>query len=481
MARRASSGGDVMSVTQIVGVIADPGENDPVEVRAFQIEGTALGNTIGYPTSPVYTNQPDLPSERKYWQYYSNGMIVSGFNTCAQVLFGPILDYYGTVGQFGRHLGCPSTDIKYASDGTSFAAFENDVVWLDSQGTIHELDPIAPILVKAYSGIDPSAAGIAAFAQVKMNSLAQQAIQNNSQLKDNVSSINATVQFGSTGPGGCTGASLQIAGTSLQRAHIFKVHFDFNLTGCAGAFGNASADLHITARVRIAPPSVSAFLEAFNIDGVSSPLGLGDGDITNGLSNALYQQFGVDLIGATLPAGAFILAAIVDKAGNVDVYQEPMCMSSAMVRRAAQPPALAALTQIRRLRDEHLLRGPQGKPFTQLVEGFGPMLTEAIRTQPDAAKLRERISQFLLAHFHEHADLEGLSREIAEPSRRAVAILHTVAKNRQAGDLERIRARAVRFIREEISEGVSFPAVMAALAAMLKEEEEHIAKRSDQH
>jgi hypothetical protein len=469
-----------MSVTQIVGVIADPGENDPVEVRGFQIEGTAIGNTIGYPTSPVYTNRPDFPSERKYWQYYSNGMIVSGFNTCAQVLFGPILDYYGTVGQFGGHLGCPSTDIKQAHDGTSFAAFENGVVWLDSQGTIHELDPLEPILIKAYSGIDPSVDGITAFAQTKMNSLAAQAIQNNSQLKDNVSSINATVQFDQTGPGGCASASFQIAGTSLQRSHIFKVHFDFQLTGCAGAIGSASADLHITCRVRVNPPTVSCFLEAFTIDGVSSPLGLGDSDINTGLSNALYQESGVDLIGATLPAGADILAAIVDGYGNVNAYQEPMCMSSAMVSRAAQPAALATLAQIRRLRDEHVLRAKDGKQFTQLVDGFGPMLTEAIRIQPDATQLREKVSKFLLAHFHAHADLEKLSREIAEPNRRAVALLNTVAKNRRPGDLERVRARSVRFIREEISEGASFPAVMAALTKMLKEEEEFYAKRGDQ-
>jgi hypothetical protein len=469
-----------MSITHIVGAIADPGENDPVEVRGFQIEGTAIGNTIGYATSPVYTNRPDFPSQRKYWQYYSNGMIVSGFNTCAQVLFGPILDYYGTVGQFGGHLGCPSTDIKQAQDGTSFAAFENGVVWLDSQGTVHELEPLEPVLVKAYSGIDPTPTGIAAFAQTKMNSLAEQAIQNNSQLKDNVSSISATVQFEQTGAGGCASASFQIAGTSLQRSHIFKVHFDFNLSGCAGVLGGASADLHITARLRITPPSVSAFLESFNIDGVSSPAGLGDSDITNGLTNALYQQQGVDLIGAKLPAGADILAAVVDGAGNVDAYQEPMCMSSAMVTRAAQPAALATLAQIRRLRDQHLLRAKDGKQFTQVVDGFGPMLTEAIRTQPDGTQLREKVSQFLLAHFHEHADLEKLSREIAEPNRRAVSLLNTVAKNRRSGDLERIRARSVRFIREEISEGVSFASVMAALTKMLKEEEEFYAKRGDE-
>lgn len=173
------------------------------------------------------------------------------------------------------------------------------------------------------------------------------------------------------------------------------MHFDFDLKGCAGVFGNASADLHITARVRVIPPSVSAVLEAFTIDAVSSPFGAGDSDIENGLSNALYQQFGTDLIGATLPAGANILAAIVDQYGNVNAYQEPMCMSSAMVRRVAGPEAEATLTEIRRLRDKHIVQATHGKAFTQVVESFGPVLTEAIRLESDAKQLREKVSQFL--------------------------------------------------------------------------------------
>ena len=466
-----------MSITHIVGVIADPGENDPVEVRGFQIEGTALGNTIGFPSSPDYTNRPTFPEQRKFWQYYSNGMIVSGFNTCAKVLFGPILDYYGTVGQFGGHLGCPSTDVTQVSDGTSFAAFENGVVWLDNQGNVQELQAVAPILVKAYSGIDPTPDGIAAFAQAKMNTLAQQAIQNNPQLKDNVSSIAATCQFDHTGPGGCRGASTQIAGTSLQRSHIFKVHFDFDLTGCAGLFGNASADLHITARVQVIPPSVSAFLESFNIDGVSSPFGAGDDDITTGLSNALYAQQGVDLIGATLPAGTNILAAVVDEAGNVNVYQEPMCMSSAMVRRAGGPEAEATLAEIRSLRNDHIVHAPHGKEFTQLVESFGPVLTEAIRVERDGKELRGKVSQFLLTNFKKGANLEALAREISEPSTRAVSLLSAVSKRKRSeGDIERLRARAVRFIREEVKEGANFQTVMTSLNRMLKEEEENLGK-----
>ena len=273
------------------------------------------------------------------------------------------------------------------------------MLWLDNQGTVHELEAATPILVKAASGIDPTPQGIAAFAQVKMNAMAQQTIQNDPHFKDNVSSVAVTAQFAQTGSGGCTGASIQIAGTSLQRSHILQVHFDFTLKGCAGVFGNASADLHITTRLRVIPPSVSAFLESFEIDAVSSPFGAGDSDIETGLSNKLYEQQGVDLIGETLPAGVNILAAVVDAEGNVDVYQEPMCMSSAMVRRAAGLEAEATLAQIRRLRDEHINRGAHGKEFIQLVESFGPVLTEAIRREDDAKELREKVSRFPLIAF----------------------------------------------------------------------------------
>jgi hypothetical protein len=95
-------------------------------------------------------------------------MILCDATTCAQVLFGPILDYYASINQFESALGFPSTDVSQMPDGTSFVAFENGVIWLDEQGTVHNLDPLAPIFVKAFSGIDPTPNGIAAFAQNKI-------------------------------------------------------------------------------------------------------------------------------------------------------------------------------------------------------------------------------------------------------------------------------------------------------------------------
>jgi hypothetical protein len=465
-----------MSIPVITGIIADPGEENPVSVRYVQIEGSPLQTAVGFPITAVYTNQPDFPSEKRYWQYYTNGMILCDANTCAQVMFGPILDYYATLNQFESALGFPSTDISQMPDGTSFVAFENGVLWLDEGGTIHNLDPVDPLLVKAFSGIDPTPDGIAAVAQAKIDTLATQAIQQNSQLRGNVSSITSSVQFESTGSRGCTGASDDTLGHSLLRSHIFKVHFDINLSGCAGDFGSASADVHITVRVSVNPAKVSAFLETFTIDGVSSPGGFGDSDINSGISNALYSEYGVDLIDQNLPSGVNILSAIVDSGGNVNVYQEPMCMGSSMLRRAAQPEAAVTLGQIRQLRDKHLLAAKEGKQMVQLFEAAGPVLTEAIRRENDSTELRARIAHFLLHNFKERADLEKIAQAISEPGRRAVSLLSRVANSKRKDAIENISKKLVRFIREEIAADASIHIVSKSLSRILEEESERLEK-----
>ena len=461
-----------MSIPIITGIVADPGEENPVYVRYYQIEGSPLQTAVGFPITAVYTNQPDFPSEKRYWQYYTNGMILCDANTCAQVLFGPILDYYASMNQFESPLGFPSTDVSTMPDGTTFVAFENGVLWQDQQGAIHNLEPIDPLLVKAFSGIDPTPQGIAAFAQSQMNTLAAQAIQNNSQLKGNVSQIIATAQFESTGSGGCTGASFDTVGHTLLRSHIFKVHFDFKLSGCAGDFGDGTADLHITARVSVTPGKVSAFLDSFTIDAVSSPGGFGDSDINSGLSNALYSEQGVDLIDQPLPQGVNVITAIVDDGGNVNVYQEPMCMGTTMLLRAAQPGAEATLAQIRQLRDQHLLPTKNGKRMVQLFEAAGPVLTEAIRHEKDSAELRAHIAKFLLHNFPEHADLAKIAHAIAEPGEHALTLLQRLADAKKNDAIGTVMHRVVRFIREEIRSDTSIHTASKALSRILQEEAE---------
>jgi hypothetical protein len=390
-------------------------------------------------------------------------MILCDRNTCAHVLYGPILDYYGTINQFGSALGFPSTDVTQIPDGTSFVAFENGVIWLDGQGTIHNLDPIASNIVKGATGIDPTPNGIADYVQQQINTLAQQQVQTNK----NISSISTTVQFESIGDRGCAGASIDTLGHSLLRSHIFKVHFDMKLRGCAGVFGDATADLHVTIRLSVSPTKISAFLVSFNIDAVSSPGGFADNDISTALSNALYSQQGVDQINQAVPAGVTVLTAIVDGTGNVNIYMEPMCLGSSMLLRVAEPQAEPTLEQIRRLRDEYLLATPQGVQMVQLFEAAGPIVTEAIRHEEHASELRGRISEFLLHNFTKAADLASISKALEEPGRRAVALVDRLANNRGQDAIPAVLNNVIRFVREEVSPRADIKDVSKSLTRML--------------
>jgi len=465
-----------MSIPQIVGIPVDPADNDPVFVRWTQIEGSALAATIGYPVLPVYTNRPDFFQQRRYWQYFPNGMILCDFYTCAHVLYGPILDYYGTINQFNSDLGFPTTDVTQLPDGTSFVAFEHGVLWLDQQGAIHNLDYLAPIVVKAFSGVMPTPDGIAAFAQTKINTMIAQTIQNDPQLSSNVASAVATVAFETTSDGHCLGASFDTVGHTLPRAHIFRVHLEISLQGCASIFGNATADFHITVRLRPTFPSVSAFMESYTIDSVSTPGGIGQGDLTAGLSNALSAQFGVDMIGAKPPAGAIALDVIVDYPGNAYIYQEPMCMSSAMLQRSAQPEAEATLAQVRRLRDEHLAQTAHGKELIQIIETFGPVVTEAVRREDDVSSLRDGIARFLVSNFGKDANLSKISHTISGPGKRAVSLLNHIANDGKKDEVHHILRRCVRFLREEIPEDRDLETLCKSLSQLLEQEQERIAK-----
>jgi hypothetical protein len=265
------------------------------------------------------------------------------------------------------------------------------------------------------------------------------------------------------------------------------VHFDFHLAGCAGIFGGASADMHMTARTYFfqqtpaAPAKVSAFLEGFTIDAVSSPFSQGDADIRNGLTQAFNGEFGTDLVNKTLDNTVTLVALLVDLAGQANAYIEPLrCSTTGLVRRGAPPASIeSALAQIRRLRDEQLARAPYGNEFSQVVGFFAAMLTTAIRSEADSSKLFQSITQFVVRNFHEGVDLSELARHIDAPARRAVALLDSAAKNGAVDVSDRLLPKCVKFVREELSEHADFQAVMKSLTRLLKEEQRHVVKRRE--
>lgn len=176
------------------------------------------------------------------------------------------------------------------------------------------------------------------------------------------------------------------------------------------------------------------------------------------------------MINQTPPAGATVLTAIVDDAGNVNIYTEPMCLTSSMMRRAAQPQAEPTLEQIRRLRDEHLLATPQGVQIVQLFEAAGPIVTEAIRHEEHASELRGRISEFLLNNFTEAADLARISKALEEPGRRALALVDRLANNRGQDAIPAVLNNVLRFLREEVTPRADIKDVSKSLTRMLEGE-----------
>jgi len=462
-------------IQYIVGQPAEEGDNDPVEVRKLQIQGSALDYAIGYPQTPVYYDQAD-DSEQPghYWQYFDNGVIIWSQNTCAEVLYGPIMDFWGQTGHFKGPLGSSSTDVTQLPDGTFYAAFENGVLWLSAEGTVYQLIPLSPGLVQGFAHVDPTINGITQLAQQKVSAMANNAVRTNASISQYVNSITTTVAFDSVGTGGCTGASFSSGGTSMMRSHKFRIHFDFDLNGCAGAVGSASADMHVTIRLSVNPSGVQALLVTYNIDGVSSPFSVADDPIYNGLRSSFNQQYGHDLLGQSTPPGVNILAALVDTSGNVSIYVERLCATSFMLRRVSQPGTENTLAQIRRLRDEFILHDRHGQDLIQLVDIAGPVIAQTIQQQRDSAALRTAIARLLISTFHEHADLKAIAKQLSLPIKSMHELLTAVTKKGGPEVTTRLISRAVKFIREDVGLHADFEGVMKSLTKILNDEADRV-------
>jgi hypothetical protein len=383
-------------VGHITGSVAEFNDNDPVEVRGYEILGSSIDAALGYPpTTPIY-HRGGYVYDNKYWRYYPHGMIASSENTCAQVLYGAIYDHYDDVGQFDGHLGFPTTDITTLADGTSYAAFDSGVLWLDHSGTVQEVQPLSSGLVASFSGgLDPTPAGIAQFAQGKISGLVDAALAQQGAQGQVV--VDATVTFDSVGQGACTGAGFSSAGTSLPRSHTFRVHVDAGLTGCLGVFGKPiSADFHVTVRIRLGGGKVSVFLESYAIDGVSSPAGAFDSDIRSRLSQALNGEYGQDLLNQALPSGIQVLAVTVDAQGNIQIFIEPLCTTSTLSAQIDGSLRGETLVRLRALRDDLVGESSLAGELRQIVDVFGPYLVDRLHAEPDGRELRTHIASMLV-------------------------------------------------------------------------------------
>ena len=455
-------------MAHITGTVADENDNDPVEVRGYQILGSALDSALGYPpSSPIY-HRGGTVDDNKFWRYYPNGMIASSENTCAEVLYGPIFDAYDAAGEFDGPLGFPTTDITALPDGTSYAAFDGGVLWIDHDGVVQQLTPLPPGLVSSFSGgIDPSAAGIAAVAQQKIEEFAANALASNKQLADNVDSITATVTFDSVGPGGCAGAGFSSAGTTLMRSHIFRVHLDISLKGCAGVFGGANADMHVCVRLSVGGGKVSAFLQWYTIDGVGSPFGAGDDDIRNGLTQSLNSEYGHDLLNQQLPSGVVVLAANVGDQGDVRIFIEPLCSMSTLSAKIDGSLRGETLHRLRVFRDDLLSTGSLGSEFNRIIDVFGPGFVDRLARQEDAQALGGHVAAMLVGAVHvSKPKHDALKREVLTVAERLVdAEKHARAHPTY---VSLVLERAIKQLRHAAAQGQDLTSALAESGAVFE-------------
>jgi hypothetical protein len=438
-------------VGHIKGNVADPNDNDPVEIRGDQIMGTALDAILGYPpSSPIY-HRGGFVYDNKFWRYYPHGMIASSENTCAHVLYGPIYSHYDGINQFDGRLGFPTTDITTLPDGTSYAAFDKGVLWLDGSNEVHEVTPLSSTLVQSLSGgLEPTGPGIAQFAQDKIQGLIAAALTAQGGDASQVQAT-ATVTFDSVGQGTCVGAGFHTAGTSLPRSHTFRVHVDASLNGCWGILGDlVTADFHVTVRLRFGGGKVSVFLEGYHIDHVSSPAGAFDSQVIAALSQALNHEYGQDLLNQQLPSGIQLLGVTVDQDGNIQIFIEPMCTTSTLAAQIDGTMRRETLTRLRALRDELVGESSIGREFNQIVDVFGPFFIDRLHGERDRRDLGAHIAEMLVGAARKR-DRARLKREVIATAERLVeAEKHA---RRDPSYLSLVLERAIRQIRHAAAQG----------------------------
>ena len=440
----------------IKGNVAEANDNDPVEVRGDEIMGTALDTILGYPPSTPIYHRGGFVYDNKFWRYYPHGMIASSENTCAHVLYGPIYEYYDGIGQFDGRLGFPTTDITSLPDGTSYAAFDHGVLWLSPSDGVVEVQPLAPSLVQSVSGgLDPTGPGIAAFAQDKIQGLIASALasQGSEQQTDLVTKVqaNATVTFDSVGLGACVGAGFHSAGISLPRSHTFRVHVDAHLTGCFGIFGDlATADFHVTARLRVSGGTASVFLESYAIDHISSPAGAFDDQVRSSLTKALNDEYGQDLLNQQLPSGLQLLAVTVDQDGVIGIYIEPLCTTSTLSSQIHGSLRGETLTRLRAFRDELFGESSIAREFNQIIDVFGPFFIDRMRAEEDSRELGAHIAEMLVGAARKR-DRARLKREVITTAERLVEAEKHARRDPHYVSL--VIDRAVRQVRHAGAQG----------------------------
>ena len=231
----------------------------------------------------------------------------------------------------------------------------------------------------------------------------------------------------------------------------------------------------------MSPPNISAFIEEFHIDAVSSPFGAGDRDIREGLTTALAGQAGRDLIGKPIPKGLTVLAVIVDPPGGINIYLEPVCATSSIVRPDIHRDARVTLANLQQVRDQELMERPHGRELVDIHDDFGPIFDGALQSQPDGDDLRRALGEFVIQTFREPEAARTLAPRLDPVGERMSRLRGLLSQRSDSDALDKLVERSIRFVREEVREGRDFNAIIGFLTGVLDEEAEELSRAQSSH
>ena len=458
-------------ITHIIGEPDTNDDNNPIFVRRMQIQTSGLPEILGYiPSSPVYyAMEGEGGQPTRYWQYFPNGMIVWSFDTCAHVLYGPILDFYAGLDQFNGPLGAPRTDILTLPDGAVYAVFEEGVLYMAKGSTVEQLTPVSDGLIKTEANVDPSINGIVALAQSTMTDVAAAAIANSKQLQDQVQAIYPTVWFNSMAPGGCENPGFNSPGIDLLPAHVFNVHLNILPTGCASNTGEVSADLLITIRMSITNTTLSARMFTYDIYHVFTFGGFGDSQLKSALTNAFNAEYDRDLFSKQLPSGINLLSALIDPLGNVSIYVEPICTSNNLSNTFTVYSGDSA-NHVRKLRDEMLTASDSVRGLVKHYYTGSPLLYSAIAQARDGENLKSNLAKWLDHNFRPDTDPSQHIKEMGIIGEKFEKLMYKIDHGSKQYNDGSFSEKALTFLRLHVHPTTSFSIVMKELNKWLDNE-----------
>lgn len=352
-------------------------------MTAIDQKWTSLGGNafLGEPTGLEMV----APDGIGHYRWYARGTIYGKPSVCFHEIHGAICEFWSNHGwETNPALRYPISDEQAASltgneDLNRFSDFENGVVfWRSGDVAAVMLVPVPPSLIQAStisstfpSGIDTTAAGLAALVGSQIKTRAGGQVNVNSSSVESVSDYSCDGQFP--------------PGTVHNRRHTFKVELS-GKGGCFIGFLNPSVTLHLVIEIAYDRPSrtITGTLLSWHPE-IHTIFGIGESQISQALHSNLDPLVGTAVLNQTLPDRDNVLSVKVMTSGDVEVFIEPTCLIATTASRAAEAGADGEdphLKRLRAFRDDYIASLPEGRLVVGTYYWFSPQIVAMLdRTQ----------------------------------------------------------------------------------------------------